>query len=103
MQAVFDGRMTWDEAYDLTTVLLTDPGSRVGASVAGFRHPWSHEAEILADLHDDYTRTHTPKAHQSRWRPRPRPYETGQRDVTRSAKPTLTQDQIRSALARLGH
>lgn len=95
--------MSWTEAWDLTTVLASDPTSQVGAALADLDYPWSHEAEILADLYDDYTRVHTPANRRSKWRPRARPYETRNRDVTTSAKPQLTQDQIRAHLVRLGH
>lgn len=103
LAALFDGRMSWDEAYDLATVLASDPTSRVGVAVSGLAYPWSTEAGILADLYDVTTQANTNPKRKSSWRPRPRPYETDSKEVSRSAKPTLTQDRIRAALAAVGH
>lgn len=47
LEAVFDGRMSWGEAFDLTMVLVTDPSSRVGAALAGWQYPLSVEAMAL--------------------------------------------------------
>lgn len=59
--------MGWGEAWRLTLQLVRDPTSSIGAAVAGWDYPTTHEALILADLFD---LTHTVNA---RTRPKSHP------------------------------
>lgn len=103
LRAVFDGTITWREAYSLTLELLRDPTSHLAAAVAGWRYPWSREAAALADLYDLLVVANTDRKHRGRIEPYPRPFEVDTRQVQRSAKPTVDQTTIRAALAELGH
>lgn len=44
--------MSWGEATRLVGVLAADPSSALCAALAGWEHPFSREALILADLFD---------------------------------------------------
>jgi hypothetical protein len=59
--------MSFGEAYRVAMWLARDPSSAVGASMAGWDYPFSHEALILADLFDLH---HTLNSKQ---RPKPHP------------------------------
>lgn len=89
--------MAWGEAWRLTRLLLTDPSSHVAASVAGWAHPWSREAFVLADLYD---LTH--QAHAQKRKPRPyrRPSDSSSK---RFGRATRSQAEIRAALLARGH
>lgn len=97
LEAIFDGRMTWSEAWDLANQLSVDPTSRLCAALNDWAHPLSHEARTLADLYDLTLSAHKRKG--ARVKPYPRPW----RDKQRSAKPTVDQATIRAALAARGH
>ena len=58
--------MTFGEAWRLTQVLLTDPGSQVAAAVAGWENAASRESLALYDLYD--------LQHQSKAKRKPQPY-----------------------------
>lgn len=77
LAVVFDGRMSWSEAFDLTMILATDPSSQVGAALVGWRYPVSIEAMALGV--------------------KPSEIQLGSR------KAVLSQDRVRSTLAALGH
>jgi hypothetical protein len=101
--AVFDGRMSWDEAYDLARGLLADPTSRLAAARAGWDHPLSREAMIFADLYDLTVAANTDRR-KGKPKPYPRPFKPkgkGARHAT--AAPTVTQAQIDAALRARGH
>lgn len=76
LESVFDGSMSWHEAYSLTLELAKDPSSRVGAALVGWQFPLSMEAMAMGV------------------RPSERNLGTVQ---------TLSQDRIRDHLASLGH
>lgn len=97
---LFDGRMTWGEAWALTNALTADPTSRIGAAVNGWRYPMSREALILADLYDLTLTANTDRKKRGRIKPYPRPWKQSGK---RSAKPTVDQKTIRAALAARGH
>lgn len=89
--------MAWHETASLTRTLLTDPGSHVSAAASGWKHPMSREGFMLADLFD---LTH--QAHSGKKRPKPYPRPTDH-NTGRSAKPKVSQQAIRAALAARGH
>lgn len=68
--------MSWGEATRLLQVLAADPSSALCAALAGWQHPFSREALILADLFD---LQHASKAKRGRPQPWPRPWATGRR------------------------
>lgn len=95
--------MTWAEAYDLTTELGRDPTSHVGAALAGWQHPYSHEALILADLYDLTLSANTDRARRGRIRPYPRPFDTADKSRERSTRPAVEQSVVLATLAAMGH
>lgn len=90
--------MPWDEAVRVARVLAKDPGSAVGAALAGMDYPTSVEALGVLDLYDLTVRLHTDK--QSQFKPHPlRP------KVKRAPErvPSLIgRDRARAALLRIG-
>ena len=102
LECLFDGRMSWREAWLLANELACDPSSRVAAAVNGWRYPFTHEAKILADLYDLTITANTDKKKRGRIKPYPRPWKVkGQSH--RSTKPSVDQDTVRAALAARGH
>jgi hypothetical protein len=103
LESIFDGRMSWNEAATLTRTLTADPTSRVGAALQGWQYPVSHDAVVLMDLYD-LTLAAVPKkkSDQSKLKPYPRPWPQ-ESDAIRSEAPTVSQEQIRKALAARGH
>lgn len=100
--AVFTGEVTWGEAWSLTSELLRDPSSHLAAAVAGWVHPWSREAAVLADLYDAFVMANTDKRRRSSVKPYPRPWKSTQQR-TYSKAPTVSQRTVRAALAARGH
>jgi len=100
VQAIFDGRMSYAEAWVLVTELAADPTSRLAAEINEWDRPFSQEAAILADLFDVTVAAHSDrKRGQARPYPRPWPSETERR-----SKPVIAdQSTVRSALAARGH
>lgn len=86
--------MTWGEALRLTEQLAGDPGSRVGAALAGWEHPVSREWLVLVDLIDRFSRVNFKKPP-----PYPRPWRTEKRRM----KPTVSQETVIEALRMAGH
>ena len=95
--------MSWGEAWRITMLLIRDPSSHVCAAVGKWRHPWTWEAMVLADLFD--------LTHEVAWRdggrkgskpkPYPRPWAT---DTTRrTLKPSVSQERVLEALRDAGH
>ncbi len=103
LSAVFDGRMSFREAWMLTQELIVDPSSRVFVAVAETKHPWTREAFILADLVDITRYANTPKKRHRSMKPYDRPIESPNRDVTRSKRPVIDQHRVRAELAIRGH
>lgn len=85
----------------LAMALLSDPTSRTAAAVAGWEHPWSREAFLLADLYDFTRAAHTDPKHRRRLEPYPRPNRR-RRPGQRSAPPTADPATVRAALAARG-
>jgi hypothetical protein len=100
--SVFDGRMGWEEAWQLVQELAADPTSHLAAAVAGWDHPMSREALILADLFDLTVAANTDKRRRGRSKSYPRPFKR-KGASTRSAKPTVDQSAIDAALRARGH
>ena len=100
LRAVFTGEMSFREAWSLTQALLRDPSSHIAAAVAGWPHPWSREAFILADLADLTQYGNATRKTAARLRPYPRPTDPA---PTRFGKATRSQTEIRAALAARGH
>lgn len=90
--------MSWGEAWDLTSVLLQDPTSRVAVAVGGWEEPMSREAQILADIFDLTAGIHSGKR---RPKPYPRPWDTdGRRKFGKTNRPTA---EVVAILAARGH
>ena len=102
VDAVFDGRIPWDEAWMLLRQLAADPTSRFAAAYNGWDHPFSREAMVLADLYDLTVHAHTdPK--KRRPKPYPRPFKTKSSATRRSQRPTASQSEIDAALRARGY
>lgn len=94
--------MSWGEALRITERLAVDPSSQIGAALAGWTHPVSHEALVLMNLFD--------LTHQIAWaqaggkgkRPtrHPRPWAD---ETKKRAKPTVSQERVLAALRAAGH
>lgn len=102
LSCVFDGRMSWREAWWHTNTLATDVTSHVCAALNGWRYPFSHEAKVLADLYDLTLSANTDKKKRGRLKPYPRPWKTKGKGQ-RSTKPSVDQATVRAALAARGH
>lgn len=85
--------MRWGEAYRLAHVLARDPSSAIAAAVAGWDHPFSREALLLADLYD---LQHAAKA---RKRPRPYPRPWGDKERTKRGTGRYSITQLKAVLA----
>ncbi len=96
--------MTWGEALRQTEILLSDPSSQVGASLAGWSHPATRDVMALWNFYD--------LVHVVAWgmgggkgprpKPHPRPWpEAGKRRATPASE--VTQADIVEALRRAGH
>ena len=88
--------MSWGEAVHLLSALAPDPSSHVAAAIAGWQHPLSREALVLADLLDLTAAAHSSK----KPKPYPRPWTRADRKPAR--KQVLSQEQIRAVLERIG-
>lgn len=96
LAALFDGRMTWREAWHLTTELLTDPSSHVAAAVSGMKYPWSGESAVLADLYDLTAASSSAKGR----RPKPYPRPVRNKDTARLGDAAgRDQAEVRAVLA----
>lgn len=92
--------MGWDEARDLVQVLTTDPSTALAAALAGWSHPMSREALILADLFDVQ---HMSKA-KKRPAPYPRPWATDGATKTRKGNAGgRSRAEVVDILRRFGH
>lgn len=88
-----------DEAARLTAILREDPSSATAAALAGWSHPMSREALILADLFDV---EHMSKA-KKRPDPYPRPWANAQRTTTRKGDAAgRTRAEVIAILRTLG-
>lgn len=82
----------YDEALQLMLTLLRDPTSWLAAAVAGWDHPWSYEAMLLADIHD---LQHMSKVKRGQFKAYPRPWPArktklgGKRQKRRTATEVL--------------
>lgn len=89
--------MTWGEALRLTEVLAHDPSSMVCAAIAGWEHPFSWEAIILADVFD----VQLAQASQKRPKPWPRPWlKRERRNLGRGTSMSIEQLEAVLAAAR---
>lgn len=71
----------------------------VCAAMEGWAYPFPREAIILADLYDlQHARTGAKNR-----RPYPRPYPEGKVRVRMKPRASVSQEQIRAALASQGH
>lgn len=102
IEALFDGRMSWADAWAVTTELARDPSSRIGAALAGWSHPMPREALVLADLYDLQLAANTDKKKRGQAKPYPRPWKTKD-SGRRSTRPAVDQATVRAALAARGH
>lgn len=97
IREVFEGRMTWREAWSLTEALAIDPSSHVYAALAGWDYPWSRESFVLADLIDVLRRVNMRKG--SKFVPYPRP---SSKSRVRSRKPQISQAELKKLLKARG-
>lgn len=89
--------MNWAEAWHLVQQLASDPSSSLAAALAGWEHPMSREAIVLADLYD---LTHKVAAGKKKIKPYPRPWDKRRHRFGRATRP---QADIRAALRARGH
>lgn len=90
--------MTWGEALRLTKILGVDPSSQVGAAFQGWAFALSRETAAVLDLFDLQNKA------QSKQKPKPHPARPWATDTTkRIAKPSVSQADVRAALAAAGH
>lgn len=97
--------MTWGEALRLTQRLAADPSSAVGASVAGWEYPATHEAIALWAAYDHQRGVAWSRGGGKGRKPEPYPRPWPSRAGRHRAKPdeSLTQDQIIAVLRAAGH
>lgn len=96
--------MPWDEAIGHIRTLQADPSSAIFAAVAGWAHPMTREALLLADLFD---LEHLVNADPKKGRPKPhsmRPVKHEDRQVQRIGNPgSRTREELVTYLSGLGH
>ena len=102
LSALFDGTVSWTEAHYLASVLLSDPTSQLAAAAAGWDHPWSYEAMVLADLYDLFLAANTDRRKRGSMKPYKRPFKQAN-GTRRSRPPMVDQAAVRAALAARGH
>lgn len=102
VEQLTNGQQSMHEALLLTRTLLTDPGSHVYAAAAGWDHPMSREAHMVADLIDITIAAHTNRKHPHRY-PRPSDHTNQIRPRTRLGTPAVEQQQVHQALRDRGH
>lgn len=103
LRSIFDGTMSYREAWWLVQELLRDPTSHLAAAAADMKYPWSREAATLADLYDLMRMANTDPKARRQVKPYPRPIQGESADEKRSRKPSATQEQILAALRKRGH
>lgn len=90
--------MTWSEATRLSGLLLADPSSWVCASVAGWDHPISREAIVLADMWDLTAKVHSQR--RSKQATYPRPWSGRGQGRRHGSTGGRTRDEILAILGR---
>lgn len=95
--------MSWREAWLLTKQLLGDPSSRAFVAVAGWPHPWSREAFLLADLYDLLAAANTDRRFRRQLDPYPRPTGQPRKNGGRLGRATRSQQEVRALLRARGH
>ena len=90
--------VSWGESVRLVQELAADPATHTAAALAGWAHPWSREAALLADLFD-VTLAANAKGNP---KPYPRPWvgPTDERSKIGDAS-QFSQAEIREELARM--
>lgn len=91
-------KMSWGEAWRLTSILLGDTSSQIAAALAGWQHPIDRTGLILMDLYD---LQHMSKS-SKKVKPYPRPWPLAHKTTTAPDK-GVTQEQILAALRFAGH
>lgn len=89
--------MTFGEACRMVDQLARDPSSRTAASLAGWDHPWTWEAAVLADLFDVTAAAWSSKP----GKPYPRPWPRSGGERHRPDVSGMTREQVVAALARM--
>lgn len=97
LEVVFDGRMSWAEAWSLTVTLARDPSSQLGATLAGWQYPAPRDALVLLDLFDLTAQANSGKRKPP---PHPRPWD---KPPERFGRPAVSQNRVRAALRAAGH
>lgn len=98
VSAVFDGRMSIDEAWLLAEQLLADPTSQIRAAKAEWEYPFSHEARILADLFDVTLAANVDQKKRAAARKGQQPRPWPDRTVTSSTTPSVDQATVLASL-----
>lgn len=89
--------VSWGEAVRLVDELAADPATHTAAALAGWAHPWSREAALLADLFDL-----TLAVNAKNPKPYPRPWVQQGDDRKRIGDASkFSQAEIREELARM--
>lgn len=101
VEDIFDGVVSWDDAWSLAVQLLSDPTSYLCAAASDWPYPVSHEFRVLADLYDLTLYKAAGKKGRSRVKPYPRPWRDPK--APRRSSTQLPQSVIREALAARGH
>jgi hypothetical protein len=83
--------MTWGEAFRLTRILTSDPGSAVAASINEWEYALSREAIVTSDLYD---LQHTSKS-KRKPTPYPRPWNRPER---RAFGTPTTREHLRAVI-----
>jgi len=83
----------------LTICLAKDPSSQVAAALAGWEHPFSYEAILLAQILDEFAVAHLPAEKAELYRPWPRPWPSQAKGKVNQ----VSHRQARATLASLGH
>lgn len=87
----------------MANLLANDPTSQLAAAMSRWDYPFSHEARALADLLDITVAANVDRKKVKKPPTFPRPWPEPKKPGRRSRKPTVSQKQIRAALAARGH
>lgn len=90
---LFNGGMSWREAWSLTQVLARDPSSWLCAVLNEWEYPLSRGEMATMDLYDLQHRA------KSKRKPKPYPRPFPDKAKTRFGKTDLPPDEVRSILA----
>lgn len=88
--------MSWGEASRLTTILIGDPSSRLGATLAGWQYPTTREDLTLRSLFDLQGRSKYGRKHATH----PRPWDPQSKRFGAGASVSVSEFQsLKASLA----